>query len=972
MQFKSLVQACVAIAFLATAPDYLRAQTSATFGEVIALGGTPSDVVLDESRQRLYLVNAPASRVDVYDYAAKQLIGSISVGLTPLSAAISMDGAFLYVTNHDSSSLSVINLSGSTPVAGTVSLPAKPQGVEVGADGRAVISTDGSGTNSASNTLLIFDRTQASQNQVLPVLFPPAPATPPTLQQLLARPTTQFNGKLRRTPDGKYIVGVNSISNNTSTVVYVYETASGTLLRSRTVVGQSSTLSMAPDGATFMAGFTLFNTTTLNTVGQQNVANAPFVMSSTFATTFNVGGSVFSPDGKTLYSAFNTAALTTPPPAPQASTLLISDPHNLAIRLGINLPESIIAKMVMTSDGNDAWALSSSGVTHLPLSTLYSYPILMPESTVVFLAQDPCHPGVAQATLNIDNIGSGTLTFAVPQTITGATGSLVVSASSGLAPGTLTFSMDPGLSGAVRTPGTNLFTGTGTTSTNTGTAINLQLVSPNAINVPPVIRVYMNYRDSSMRGLIYPVPTVPNSTVAAYQGLTDMVLDEARNLVYITNAGYNRIEVFDTQKMAFQAPIPVGQLPRQMAMGLDGSTLYVANAGESISIVDLDQQQITGTIQFPPVPLAGNAAVISVAGMAVGLSGLQIVMSNGNLWTVVGGQAEPRVGTSITGISAAGAQTPITAPQTMLASTDGSSVVLLGGGGTAYLYDGLADAYTAARQLFTAPIIGYYGALGLASDGSFLLANGLVLNNSLTVIGGAASPGQVSIAPPVGPGGGGGVGVTSTGLRNVATVAPVGSSAFLRMTTPVRNSLTAATSDDIHTILEAVSTTTGATATAAQMPENPVNSEFGTARTPVTARQMVVGSDGTAYAITISGLSVVPLMPTSSATRPQISSSRGIVNANDGTTSFKPGAFITINGSNLASTATANTLPPPTVLGGTCVVFDNVAIPLLATSPGRISAQIPANIRPGQNVVQVRSLATAQQSPRVVATIQKP
>ena len=218
-----------------------RAQTSATFGQVIPLGGTaPSDIVLDESRQRLYLVNSSAGLVNVYDYSAQALIGSISVGTTPLGAAMSMDNEFLYVANHDSSSLSVINLGSTSGVPGagvTVSLPAKPQGVEVGADGRAVICTDGSGTSSTANTLLIFDRTQATQNQVQPVSFPPAAPTPPSLQQLLAKPTTQFNGKLLRTPDGKYIIGVSSITNNTSTVVYVYETASGTVLQNRTVVG---------------------------------------------------------------------------------------------------------------------------------------------------------------------------------------------------------------------------------------------------------------------------------------------------------------------------------------------------------------------------------------------------------------------------------------------------------------------------------------------------------------------------------------------------------------------------------------------------------------------------------------------------------------------------------------------------------------------------------------------------------------
>src|ERR1700678_2543983 len=79
----------------------LRAQTSATFGQVIALGEIPSDIVLDESRQRLYLVNTTANRIDVYDYAGQSVIGSIAGGNRPLGAALSGDNAFLYVANHD-------------------------------------------------------------------------------------------------------------------------------------------------------------------------------------------------------------------------------------------------------------------------------------------------------------------------------------------------------------------------------------------------------------------------------------------------------------------------------------------------------------------------------------------------------------------------------------------------------------------------------------------------------------------------------------------------------------------------------------------------------------------------------------------------------------------------------------------------------------------------------------------------------
>lgn len=370
------------------------------------LGGTPSDIVLDETRARLYIVNSPGNRVDVYSYADKSLIGAIPVGQSPLAASLSMDGAYLYVTNNASSTLSVVDLGiGIGSVQQTVTLPARPEGVESGFDGRVLISTQGTGANSLSNTLLIYDRLQTTGQQVIPVPFPPPPPTPTTLPALFTRPVTQFRGKLRRTPDGKLIIGVSTVNNNTQTILYVFEVASGQLLSSRTVNGQSSVIAMSPDGARFMAGFTLYETSTLTVIAQESTANAPFTLTGSFNTLANVGGSTFSPDGSIVYAAFNTLPLTTPPSRPNASTLLIEEPSNLRIKLGINLPESIVAKMVITADGGDAWGMSESGLIHLPLSTLYDYPILMPDTTNVFLAMDDCHRGASNANVKVNNIG---------------------------------------------------------------------------------------------------------------------------------------------------------------------------------------------------------------------------------------------------------------------------------------------------------------------------------------------------------------------------------------------------------------------------------------------------------------------------------------------------------------------------------------------------------------------------------------
>src|SRR5207237_4990625 len=144
--------------------------------------------------------------------------------------------------------------------------------------------------------------------------------------------------------------------------------------------------------------------------------------------------------------------------------------------------------------------------------------------TQVFLSQDDCSRGVAAGVLKINNAGKGRLTFTVA---TNTTSAVVYKQSSGLAPATITFTMEPGRSGVTRQPGTNIWTGSGTSQ---GTPLNVTISSPEAINVPPVIRVYMNYRQSDQRGVVHPVPTTPNSNsgnvggnAGGNEGLQDLV-----------------------------------------------------------------------------------------------------------------------------------------------------------------------------------------------------------------------------------------------------------------------------------------------------------------------------------------------------------------------------------------------------------------------------------------------------------------
>jgi YVTN family beta-propeller protein len=942
--FKRISLYLLVIARLASAQS-----TGATFGDVIRLGGTPSDIVLDESRGRLYLINSNTNQVSVYDYVNNGLLSSLYVGTTPVAAAMSMDFRYLYVSNNASASLSVIDLT-SLQVIQTVSLPANPEGVEVGADGRALVTVEGSSTATSITSLYLFDQTASTGQQLTTIQFSPPSPTPTSLPAVtLTKPITTFRGKLIRTPDGAFIIGMSSINSNAQTVLFTYQTASASILRSRTVTGQSTVLSIAPDGSRFMAGFTLYDTASLGVIAQQSANNLPFPLSSTatasFSTVADIGGSAFTPDGATLFSAFNSAPSSTPATQAQSSTLLVSRSDNLATTLGIKLPESIIAKMVILSDASQAWGLSQSGLIHLPLGELYTYPILQPASTTIFLSNDGCNAGQSGVALQVNNIGGGKLTFSVPA----ADASLIAQVNTGVTPGAITFMMEPGRTGVTRQYGTNLYSGG---ATNSGTALNINLSSPEAINVPNTIRVYMNSRQSDQRGVIIPIPTTPTNT----EGLQDIQFDPNRNRIYIANSGYNRIEVFDITAGQLLDPISVGQFPHQMALDGDGKTLWVANSGgESIGGVDLDQGLVRTSVQFPAIPRSGTTNPVTPQSLIWGYSGVEFIKSDGSQWEVINGTATLRPTNSVAPVNIATSATQ--GPVRMVSAASGQAAIVLGGTGTAYLYNAMADAFTVANGLYSSTTIpGYFGPLAAAPDASYYLANGLVLNSSLSVIGGAQSTALASSNP-----------APFATTRNVVAVAAIDQNNFLRLTTQAKTTLTATTAvGDSRPTLEQANLQTNAVSVVGAVAENPAVTVFGTTRANVPSRLLTTDAGGNAYALTLSGLSVIPLTPQGSPP-PQIASG-AIVNA-DGSAKFAPGSFIVVNGSNLASNGKAIQLPAPTVLGGSCVTVGNLAIPLLQTSSGQISAQLPGDLRPGMYATQVRSLANGQQSQSVVLTV---
>ena len=961
-------------AVLALDAGQLMAQVStdssatSTFGEIYALSGTPSDLILDENRKLLYLANNAANRVDVFDIGGKKIIRSITTGTAPSAIAQSMDGRFIYVTNTGSSTLSVIDAS-SLALFQTVTLPAKPEGVAVGSDGRVLITTQGSGLNNSLNTLLLYDRAQDAGQQLTVISVPTTPATPAPLPQLfVGRPTTPYAGRLVRTPDGAFLIGLvttNQAANNSATTLFVYEVASGTILRNRNTHGQSTTLSLSPDGSRFMAGFTLYDTSTLAVVAQMNSANLPFYNGGTALSTFNVqrnfGGSTFSKEGETVYITANTNTGTSTRVI--ANILYVASSNNLGVRLGLKLKESIIGKIVTTADGQDGYALSETGLIHLPFGKLFDYPIIQPETTQVFLTQDNCNRGVSRAQVRVSNLGKGRLTYTISNTST----AVVADVTTGNVPSTVTFTMDSGRANVIRLPGTNLFTNA---AGGGGTPFAVTISSNEAVNIPNVVKVYMNFRQTDMRGVIIPIPTALNNT----QSLWDSILDEPRSRLYVSNPGYNRIEVIDTVNQVALNPIEVGQLPHAMAMTPDGTTLYVGNfGGESISVVDLETLKVTGDIAFPAIPRSSqqqNQPTSPVA-LAWSASGLQLMMSNGanaTFWRVANGVASPRAANNVT-------PTSLALPVSMSASPTGETVLVMSGNNNAstYLYDALADTYTAGKQVYEQAPVSYFGPTAAATRGSYFLANGLILSSSLAILGGTERPGatQTTIVQ-VGPFGIPTQQIVSNGQRNVAAISPIDENNYLRMTTPVRQNINSVTKDDARTTIEAVNIATGGLSEVAIGPDSPQQSVFGNTRLNIPSRQLALDANNVAYAVTMSGISVMPVDIKGPQIAPTVPAGvKGIVNATDNSNTLRAGSFITITGADLGANSVATSLTPPTVLGGTCVTLNDQPLQLLTVTPTQITAQIPENALPGTAVLQVRSLARSEKSDPILITIKK-
>ena len=896
----------------------------ATFGTVVAHPQSLADLVLDEARKRIYLVDTYSNQVDVYSTASNPpvLVTTIGTDATPLAVAMSPSGKSLYVACYNASTLDIFDLTSAAFSKTSVSLGANPEGVAVGSNEVVLISTIGTGTGQA--VLTTYNPSASGSSALQAVLVAPTAPAAPQMPPPNGLMYFAAKSQLQATRDGARIIGVNQQASTRT--IFVFDVASSTVLASRTIAGISPILAVSPDGSEFLSGSMLFETSTLLVLAQQSAANSPFVFpaGASFTTQTNQGGAVFLPDGSELLAAYNIVPVQNPAAKSNASQLLIDTPDSLLIQLGVQLPENLGGKIVITSDGATMYAISQSGFLVASTAALKTSPIAIPDTNVALLANDQCGVTAAQnsAVIPVRNQGGGKLTVTA-QVLTSAATSAQVRVAAKSYGGDVTAQYN-----------------TAATARGLGTVAPAQILiqSPEAIDIIPNVRVFQNNRNAEALGTIIPVDTGATTT-----GLSDMVADTARQRLYIANPGKNRIEIFDMKQQQFLTPIPVGQLPLSIAFGGDTNTLYVANSGsEYLSVVDLTKGAVTGKVRLPPIPFNASFALLTPSVVASSQRGPQVIMSNGTLWMIVGASVVPRtLNTDVFGTA-----TSIPAPQTMASSSEGSFVLLLGGNGGAYLYSAAADDFVAARQVIPTPIQGYYGPIAAGPGGLYYLVNNQVLNQALTPIGTAA-----------------------TGSRPVSAVAAVNAQSFVRFSMPLSASATAAATD--AGLVEMVNATSQQTTTSANALEGPLTAVTGNARANINGRTMAIDASGAAvYVLTASGLQIVPFAATGTQNAPQ-APANGVVNTANYMPSVASGGLISIFGQRMASAASAGSTPLPSVLGGTCVTLNNVPLPLLASSPSQINAQLPPTLAAGRYPMVVRSIANHQASSSATITVAK-
>lgn len=661
---------------------------AATFGTVVPIRGHVSDIALDPGRGVLYAANFTANRIEVVSTANLSLQSPILVANQPSTLALSADGRFLVVGHYanpaaPTPALTIIDLNANTTQTSTL-------------DGSSVLSVAFGNSPQAlvmtNNGVLLVDPVTATSKvlQLNPFDTRGLPVPWATFPPGIVRASAGVSG------DGQMIYMLwDSFSATSTSAIAQYSVATGTL----TLIGITSTPSMGPavvsvdgTGATFLAGWTLFNT------GFVFLASFPYATG-----TLNVGSHAFDWQRNLVYAHMPNGT------AGETPTLHIMDSDNLTVRERLQLSENLAGKSLLTSDDQTMYAVSDSGVMMLPIGSLSKTHRVIAGQEDILFGGSGCDNRVMTNYLNIQDEAGNATDFTlstVPQNAPGVT----FSSMSGTTPARIKIQVDPTAFQAQK--GTSV--------------VQVQISSNSGVNVPPPVRLLINTRDPDQKGTLIDIPGK----------IVDVLADPARNRFYVIRQDKNLVQVFDGTSFKRIQSLRTGNTPMQMAMTRDSRYLIVGNDNSQIaSVFDLDTLLPSQWIQLPSGYYPRSVAVSNGAILIT-------CRVSGPLQQVVRVDFANRVATAPATLGIY--NNSIDNNAALIASPSGEVILMAQPNGTVALYEATADTFVASRQDLTS-LGGAYTSL--ADDVFVVDVN--VLDRALVPVGqlDATSGASSGVAP---------------------------------------------------------------------------------------------------------------------------------------------------------------------------------------------------------------------------------
>lgn len=843
-----------------------------TFGRVVSIGGQASDIALDEARGVLYIANFTANRIEVMSLADDTIQTSINVAAQPNSIALSPDGHYLVITHFG-------NFSAPTPPSNALTV------IDLTNNGKQTFSladpplgvafgADGKALVVTTTDYVLLDPTLGTTQEIDTISGVTAqtlPVPPANFPPQITSASVAASG------DGWTIYGMGS---STGTFTFRYDVRNKVVRPGGIVVASGAfgprVVSVNQDASHVLAGWVMID------------ANGHFTNLLPSAEELSVGSTAFDDNRGVVYAQI-------PAVQGEAPVLKILDIDSFAVLERLQLPENLGGKSILSGDGNTLYSVSDSGALVMPVGSLAQLPRVTSAQQDVVFRGSTCNRGIATQNIQIVNPGGGSTPFS----ITSSTGGISVSPSSGVTPATVQVSVDP----------TVFQNAQGTTA---GT---LTLTSAKAVNVLPAIRVLVNNPDPSQRGTIVDIPGT----------LSDVLPDPKRNRYYVLREDTNQLLVFDAGNNTRIATLKTGNEPKGMAITFDQRYLLVANdMSQYVSVYDLEALQPANPIFIPghtSHSIAASAnAILAATTDYQGIGRIMKLDLNSGL-----GAELPSLGVFNNLISTNSA---------MVASPNGSSILVAEADGNVLLYDANSDSFSVSRKDFTA----LSGAYAASAYGQYVVGNNL-LNSSLVptmqFAGGTTSSSGFAF-------------VDQTGYITAAIVASTGSSSSTGTGSGTGSGSGSGSGS-------------GTTAPAAQFSSSPgtiQRVDFSSAQPAMSASTSMVeapllGNTANSFtrtiaplysrnamvALTVSGLTVLPWNFDASVAPPKIQS---VVNAADGSAGIAPGGLISVYGQQFSPVNLATSqIPIPTALANSCLTVNGMPIPMLFVSPSQINAQMP-------------------------------